>query len=192
MEEKKALNAAERPKMEAVVAGKVKKKGTGRRIMDSFIPEDVPDVKEYILFDRLIPAVKDTMVDLAVNTLEMLFYGKTSGRRRRSSGNGGGHFDYGGISKQKDSPRRAERRNTDFNDIIFDSYADADHVLDILMDWIERYGQVSVLDFYDASGVSTHNYTDNNYGWTDLRDTVIVRARGGGYILDLPTPRQLR
>lgn len=188
MEEKKTPEK-DRPKMEAVVNGKVKKKGTGRRIMDSFIPEDVPDVKEYILFDRLIPAIKDTMVDLAVNTLEMIFYGKTSGRRHRGSGSG--HVDYNRVSKD-DRPAKATRRNTDFNDILFESYADADQVLDILLDWIDRYGQASVLDFYDASGVSSHSYTDNNYGWTDLRDANIIRARGGGYILDLPTPRQLR
>lgn len=192
MEEKKTPNI-ERPKIEAVATGKVNKKSVGRRIVNSFIPEDTPDVKDYIIFDRLIPAIKDTFVDLAVNTLEMIFYGKTSGRRRRSSG-GGGHVDYAGASKRREPERRESRRLDDFNDIIFDSYEEADRVLDILMDWIERYDQCSILDFYDASGVSasSHNYTNDNYGWTDLRDAHIVRARGGGYILDLPTPRQLR
>ena len=50
---------------------------------------------------------------------------------------------------------------------------------------IATYGVVRVADFYELVGV-TGNYTDNKYGWTDIRNASVVRARDGGYIIKLP------
>ena len=49
-----------------VVTGdvKVKKKSKGRRILDLFIEEDGVNVREYLIFELLIPAIKDTLVDI--------------------------------------------------------------------------------------------------------------------------------
>ena len=49
---------------------------------------------------------------------------------------------------------------------------------------IDQYGMVSVGDLYDLVGV-TGQYTDNNYGWTDLRTASVVRTRDG-YMIKLP------
>ena len=49
---------------------------------------------------------------------------------------------------------------------------------------IDTYGQVSVADLYDLVGKSC-NYTDNNYGWTNLRNAEPVRVRDG-YMLKMP------
>ena len=49
---------------------------------------------------------------------------------------------------------------------------------------IDQYGVVSVGDLYDLVGV-TGAYTDNNYGWTDLRTASVVRTRDG-YMIKLP------
>jgi hypothetical protein len=43
---------------------------------------------------------------------------------------------------------------------------------------------VSVADLYDLVGV-TGNYTDNKYGWTDIRSASVIRVRDG-YMLKLP------
>ena len=51
-------------------------------------------------------------------------------------------------------------------------------------DLIETYGLVSVADFYDLVGV-TGDYTDNKYGWTDLRNANVIRVRDG-YMIKLP------
>lgn len=50
---------------------------------------------------------------------------------------------------------------------------------------IDMYGVVSVADLYDLVGI-TGNYTDNKYGWTNIRNAEPVRAMGGGYMLKLP------
>ena len=49
---------------------------------------------------------------------------------------------------------------------------------------IETYQMVSVADLYDLVGV-TGDYTDNKYGWTNLRNAKVVRVRDG-YMIDLP------
>ena len=49
---------------------------------------------------------------------------------------------------------------------------------------LETYGVVSVADMYDLVGI-TCNYTDNKYGWTNLRNAEPVRVRDG-YMLKLP------
>lgn len=49
---------------------------------------------------------------------------------------------------------------------------------------ISVYGMVSVADLYDLIGV-TGNYTDNKYGWTDIRSASVVRVRDG-YIVKMP------
>ena len=43
---------------------------------------------------------------------------------------------------------------------------------------------VSVMDLYDLVGI-TGQYTDNKYGWTNLRNAEPVRTRDG-YMLKLP------
>ena len=49
---------------------------------------------------------------------------------------------------------------------------------------ISSYRVVSVADFYDLAGI-TPEYTDNKYGWTDIRSANIVRVRDG-YMIKLP------
>ena len=49
---------------------------------------------------------------------------------------------------------------------------------------MEEYGTVRVADLYDLVGV-TGQYTDNNYGWTNIRNAEIVRVRDG-YKIKMP------
>ena len=53
-----------------------------------------------------------------------------------------------------------------------------------MSDLIETYESVSVADLYDLVGKPC-NYTDNKYGWTNIRNVEPVRVRDG-YILKLP------
>ena len=44
--------------------------------------------------------------------------------------------------------------------------------------------KVKIADLYDLVGMDS-NYTDNRYGWTNLRSAQVVRVRDG-YLLKLP------
>ena len=59
-------------------------------------------------------------------------------------------------------------------------------VLNQMIDALATYNCVSVADLYDLVGM-TSNYTDNKYGWYDLR-TAYIQGVSGGYVIRLPKP----
>ena len=66
-----------------------------------------------------------------------------------------------------------------------DSRGEAEEVFSKMQDLISEYGLVSVADFYDIVGIKG-NYTDNRYGWTNIRNAEAVRLRDRSYLLKLP------
>ena len=180
---------AERKKVEKVVTGKVrtKKKSEISKLKDTFISEDVSNVKSYIVMDVLIPAAKKAISDIVRDGIDMILYGDTHGRRGGSS-SGASYVSYRSYS---DRDRRDDRRESsrtrvgyDYDDIILESRVEAEEVLQRMDELIETYGIVSVADLYDLVGKSC-NYTDNKYGWTNIRNAEPVRVRDG-YLLKMP------
>ena len=68
--------------------------------------------------------------------------------------------------------------------IILESRGEAEDVLERMDELIATSQVVSFADFYDLVGVSG-NYTDNKYGWTDIRNASVIRVRDG-YMIKLP------
>lgn len=69
---------------------------------------------------------------------------------------------------------------------------DADGVLQVLENQIDQYGTASVVDLYDACGMSSE-YTDERWGWYELNrsNTRIRRLGSSEFTLDLPSPTRL-
>lgn len=174
---------AEKKKVEKVVKGKVKvkKKGELGKFAEMFISEDAGDVKSYILMDVIVPLIKKGISD----TVDMILYGGSgSGSRRGSS-----KVSYSSYYDRRDSDRRAAHSTVrtgryDFDSIVLESRGEAEEVLDRLCELIDTYKVASVADLYDLVGVD-FEYTDNKYGWTNLRNAEVVRVRDG-YTLKLP------
>ena len=61
---------------------------------------------------------------------------------------------------------------------------EAEEVLIKMDELIATYKVVRVADFYDLVGISS-SYTDNNYGWTDIKSATVVHVREG-YMIKLP------
>ena len=188
-------------KIEKVVTGKVttRKKPLMRRFAETFIAEDSSSVARYIVMDVLIPAAKDLISDLVKETVDRtLFGGGRSGRSRGSSRSYGGHVNYNRYSsgsppwrRDEDRPpmsRRARSRHN-FDEIVLDTRAEANDVLDRMYDILDRYKEVTVADLYDLVGLEK-SYTDEKWGWTDLEGSKVIRAHDG-YILDLPKTEQI-
>lgn len=74
-------------------------------------------------------------------------------------------------------------------DIIFDTRADADRVLDDLRNLMADYGIVTVKDMYEESGLLS-DYTNNLYGWYTLKGAHISKVTSG-YRINLPPPVKL-
>ena len=187
-EEQKRENkeVVERKKIEPVAKAKTKKKSEIKKFTDVFIAEDVISVKNYIVNDVLIPAAKKAISDIVTNGIDMILYGEARGKdRRRDSGSRVSYTKYYERDRDRDYDRRRERRSVyDYDDIILDTRREAEDVLNRMDDLIDAYGMVSVADLYDLVGV-TGNYTDNKYGWTNLRNAEVRRTRDG-YLIKLP------
>lgn len=172
-------------KIEKVISGKVrtKKKNKMDEIKDVFISEDVNNVKSYILIDVLIPAIKKAISDIVRNGIDMILYGEKKG----STSSKISYRSY--YDKDRDRNDYTRSRTTgssryDHEDIILDSKGEAEEVLCRMDELISMYGVVSIADLNDLVG-KDGNYTDNKYGWTDLRTATTPRVREG-YLLKLP------
>lgn len=183
-EQRTAQKAIPEKKVEKVIKGKAKtkKKSDARRLMDSFISEDVSSVKSYIVDDLIIPTVKRTIVDAIKNSAEMIFLGKVSDSGRGRSG--GGYVSYRDYGRRDERKSSDTRSSFDYDEIRFEYRGDAEAVLDQMIDMIDRYGIATVADMYDMADM-TAPYTSNRYGWTSLRTADVARV-SDGYIIRLP------
>lgn len=183
-------NNTERKKVEKVVRGsvKTKKKSDLHKFTDIFISEDASNVKSYIFSDILVPAVKKLITDIVKDGVDTLFYGHTNYRDRGSNS-----FSAPYVSYNRMSDRRYDRSVNDtrsrngynYDDVILDNRGDAELVLRQLDELMEAYRVVRVADLYDLVGLQ-HSWTDNNYGWTNIRNAEAVRLRDGRYMIKMP------
>ena len=176
----------DRKKVEKVVHGRVRTKPKSgiSKITDIFISEDAANVKSYIVMDVLVPAVKKAISDIVRDGIDMILYGESRGRKSSSAS---GYVSYRDYSRSDDRDRFRDSRSRSsyaHDDIVLDSRGEAEEVLTRMDELIDTYGNVSVADLYDLVGKSSE-YTDNKYGWTNIRNAEPIRVRDG-YMLKLP------
>jgi len=196
----------EEPKqIERVVQGKVvrRKKSVGRRFKELLIGDRPEDIWEYIVGEVMVPTLK-TMFQDAVNiSLERSMWGESGPPRGRGYGRrgvgDGGFVSYNRYSRAgRDDPRDRDRReisrrsraNFDFDEIILSTRVEAEEVIERMYDIVSRYDVVTVADLYEMIGIDPE-YTENKWGWEDLRGSRAIRV-SGGYLLDLPRPEPIR
>lgn len=61
-----------------------------------------------------------------------------------------------------------------FEDIVFDTYNDAQKTLSAMREIVDNYGQVSIGDFYDIAGIDCKPYLYHRMGWKNLSDAKII------------------
>lgn len=170
----KANAEKENKQLEKIVKGnvKTKKRSDIKKFADKFIGIDGKSLKEYVISDFLIPTIKKGISEI----VDICLYpnGKNSSK-----------VSYRGYY-EKDRHTSIKRRiGYEYDDIVLDDRREAEEVLSRMEDLIATYGIASVADLYELVGVSC-NYTDNKYGWTDIRSASVVRTREGGYLIKLP------
>ena len=184
----KKEESVEREKREKIVSGKVTtKKNSARKFADIFLAEDIGSVKDHVLMEVLVPAISNTILDIITNAANMVF-GKYSGNKKRS----GSRISYNRYSDPRDerhSSRTRAQSRLDYEDIVFDSYGEAELVLDEMDNVLDDRHEVTVADLYDMAGLYAP-FTMNRYGWTNLSSAKVMRE-GTGYIIKLPKARLL-
>ncbi len=182
--------ADEKKEIKQVAKGRVKEKGVGERLADSFLSEDTRTVKNYILWDVFIPGIKNAIADMVISGLEMAFFGSTRGRRSNGGGSRVSYQNYYRDDNRGCSNSRVDRnyrssRNI-CNDILLDTRDEAEDVRVSMEELVYKYGEATVADLYSLVGI-TGTPQDNKWGWRDIRDFRIDRSRGG-YLLNFAQP----
>lgn len=172
-----------------VTKGQVKRQpqSLSQRVKSELISENSRSVGEHLLWDILVPAIKDTVVDLVKNGIETLMYGGSSSddnRVRRDRGNS--YVSYSSYYRQPDDRyrRSASRRTSDYDDVVFQHQDEAESVLLAMLDMLDEYDFVTRGHFYELIGESTKP-SDFRWGWDNLRSAKVERIRKG-YIIRLP------
>lgn len=184
-----------KPKFDKAITGNVveRKKPLGKRIAETFTGDDSRSVGHYVLFEVILPAAKQMIVEAGSQGLERMFYGD-SNRGRSIPGRSRDYNNYNQVSRSRPEPRpqalsQKSRATHDFRDLVLETRGEAERVRDELLSAIETYGSTTVSDLYEFVGI-TGSFQDDKWGWYDLRDIRVQRVRDG-YMLNLPRPQPI-
>jgi hypothetical protein len=197
-EASKRLPAEERD-VQQITTRKVhkKRKSLRKQFSETFIGGDLRSSINYVMFDVLLPAARDMIVDAGSAGLDKLIFGESRRWRGSTPPSSGpyGHVAYNRMSSpsrlgssQRAMSRQARARH-DFDEIVLESRTEAEQVIDELFEVISRYESATVADLYQLVGLPS-SHTDHKWGWIDLRGAGVSRTRDG-YLLDLPDPAPL-
>lgn len=182
-----------------VVTGKVKpmKKPARKRFMESIGVEDGRTVGDYLVWDVILPAMKDTISEVFKKGIDAFLYGNARPYSRNGVERRGGSTRVS-YNSYYDRDDRSSSRYTyhgravnDFRDFVFEDRRDAEAVLSEMVEIVSVYGFCKVSDFYSLVGETERNFTDHNYGWEQLGRASVERTRDG-WIVDLPRPISLK
>jgi len=175
----------EEHKVEKVVTGPVitRKKSGLDKLKGEFISDDAKNIKSYVFGEVLIPAIKKAISDIVTDGISILLYGESRGISKRPISDRVSYRSYYDTSYDRRSSL-SRSSSYSYDDIVLNSRGEAEDVLSRMDELMETYGLVRVADLYDLVGI-TGNYTDNKYGWTNIRNAEIVRVRDG-YMIKMP------
>lgn len=177
----------EEPKKEMIVStpAKIQKKSFWENLGDL-----TKSAAKSVCTDILVPSIQKTVSTMVNNMVDIMIYGEPQNRQNdRSQGTRVSYSSYYGTQSRAQNTRPRVVQDYNYDNIVLNSREDAENVLAQLDDVIRSYGYAKVADLYDFVGLRS-KFTDNNYGWTDLRSASVSRCRDG-YLLVLPKPMAL-
>jgi hypothetical protein len=172
-----------------------RKKPLRKQFAETFVGGDAKTAMRYTIFEVLVPAARDMVVETIQQGFEKLIYGDTRRRGGSTPPQSGptGLVTYNRYSMRQSSPQRTmsriARSRHDFDEIVLQSRVEAEEVIDRLFDLVSRYESATVADLYELVGLPSA-HTDQKWGWRDVRGAGVSRIRDG-YLLDLPEPQPL-
>lgn len=173
-----------------------------------FFAEDLKTVGGHVVESVVVPTLQKLLSDAVKSSIDWIIYGSKGGNRINISGPSSvsytNYYQRNSIQpnfcgQQKDNfgaqvtgnPIQSKSGVYSVNDVIFNDRSEAENVLMRMNEAIARYQMVSVSEFYDLiNRADCSSFTDNKYGWYDLRATQIVRD-GPGYRIQFPKVQPL-
>jgi len=190
--------------VEKIVSGDVIKRpvSVGKKFKGLFFGGEFRSASSYIVFEVLLPALKNMAVDATTKGIERVIYGEAAPRRSGYESHNS-RISYNGISNRtfgRDPRERAamlpdqppyHRRGSGLAlpEIALTSRGECEKVVAGLTEILDIYEAASVADYYDMLGLPSTS-TDNDWGWTRLSFAEVRQTRYG-FVIDLPDPTPL-
>lgn len=186
----------------AVASGKLKKKSFLQKIGEYYMPEDISNIPEHIIYTMFIPAIFDAMCEALTNGVEMLFHGNAVGNSKGRKRKFDDPLGYNKISSGKGGTKMrvgdTDERVHGVDIFIEGNLKDLTEFLDTLDEDIDEFDWVSVSDVYQRAEIKI-NYAKqaayDRYGWTTLNDVTYKKTwdwvdgkKVQGYIVHFPKP----
>ena len=187
-----------KPEIKKVVKGKttVRKESELKKIAGTMISEECKSIKDYAIYDVMIPVIKDTISQLVKGAVDMIFYGEVRpSKGGYRSGNGGYSkvsYDRMYDDRRHTPPTRRASERASYDSISFEYREDAMEVLERMDEIVEQYGVVRVADLFEMAGRTGNGPTDHNYGWKSTVNASVERDRYGEYYIKIGRPAALR
>lgn len=205
----------EKEKIEPIVEASLKKKSLGSKIKGFFFSGDAREVRNFIVTDTIIPAIKDGIYEVITGFIDGMLYGDDAygGSRKRRRRSGGSSYEkssytnyYKTSSRDRDRDRDHERdrdraTSLDLDNIEFcnpdysaaENRAKAKAVKEGMLRRIEMYEDgATVQDLYEFCRITCRDWKASDWGWTDAdeweRECYIRNVRGGA-IMSVPSPK---
>lgn len=208
MEERKydvsrsALHLPEKSKqkIEPIAHGKRKKTSRIEKASEEFLGNNPKTLGDSIVSDIVVPSIKNMISDL-VHTVgdvltggaDRMLYGQTDiipGSRYSRSGSTRVSYDRVRNGTIASSAFRGAPSGTHHMDkIIVATRAQAENILQQMYSLLDQYEVVTVADFYSMADI-TPNHVDQEWGWTDLKGSMVRQVRDG-FEIALISPKPL-
>lgn len=176
--------------MTSDINARIRKTSSSRKFLNAIVPEAKGNIREFIVYDLLVPYIRDLIRNTIVRSTDMIFYGTSQEKDSKRN-----YRNYSDPSyKRYASPAREERRRGNsryVEDIVFGTRADAERLLSKLKAIIADDGYCRVADVYDELRLAGNGHTDNDFGWYDLREAY-PRPCDDGWEIIFPPARDLR
>lgn len=185
-----------------------KKKKLSKKIFDLFISDEIHNLKGNIITNYIVPGIKDILNDILHSSIDAVFsrgnYHPNYGYSRNTQTNYSkkSNYYYGNDNSNYYSLGIYNRPN----DIPFNNQGEAERVLDECRKTIDIYDRCPVHVFFESamkmanmSGdaperdriVKSMNYTQQDFGWVDLRGVQTIFMNGKWFV-EMPRPINLK
>lgn len=185
------------PKASVLKKSELVKPSGFEKFVRGFMTNDVQDIKRYVLYDVILPELRN----IGMGLIDSFF------RAKGIKGRGGGGVYYGnrsydsyynggyGSSVYRDRSREAhtdhKSEKNDYRYVTIRERAAAERIIHKMREQIYEYGEASVADLLEFMGLENTEWTDQNFGWKHPDDLGVV-STFGGWRIDAREPRSLK
>jgi hypothetical protein len=172
--------------------------GLGKRIKGIFFGGEFKDARGYVIADVLLPAARNTLLDMIIKGSERAILGVSAAARgrqpeMRSRVQYGSMYNrpyQGGAMLPNQPPRPIVRTNyRESPSFLITDRGEANDILERMVDIVDKYDVASLADLLVMLGQPV-SAIDHKWGWTLLNGAEVRQVRSG-YMLEMPPMEEI-